>query len=283
LREADGTIREEGLAYLDVLLARAAEHDVSLLLMTANHWGDYGGAPAIVEAVAPGEGLPVEAFYGDARAIAHQRAFLEMLVTRVNTVNGQPYATDPAIFAWELVNEGRCANRAYCEDDGLARWAQTMARALRDAGATQPIAWGGQGFTGAWGEDIEAIAEVDEIDVLTVHLYPDHYGAQAALPGSGLDRIPAAVRYGEDLIHDVAEIARAHGKAPLVEEAGWRTDSASSDEERAIVLAAWARAARVERAGFMPWMIAERGRVDYDGYLIRPESEPETRRVLECE
>src|SRR5690606_12279623 len=87
LRDEDGTVREEGLEHLDYVIARAAEHGVQLLLITANHWGNYGGAPALVAAVAPGEGLPVEAFYADPRALAHQRAFLETLVTRVNSVN----------------------------------------------------------------------------------------------------------------------------------------------------------------------------------------------------
>lgn len=282
LRDADGAIREEGLEALDDVVARAAEHGVQLLLVTANHWPNYGGAPAVLEAVAPGEELPVEAFYADPRAIDHQRAFLETLATRVNTVNGRAYADDPTIV-WELANEARCTNGAYCDDDTLARWAQTMGRALRDAGATQPIAWGGQGFLGAWGEDLERIAQVDEVDILTVHLYPDHYGAQTFELGSGADRVPAAIRYGASFIHDAARVARESDKALLVEEAGWRSEAATRDDERAIVLGAWARVAADVSAGFLPWMIAERDRPDYDGYLIRPESEPRTAEVLRCD
>ncbi|MCA9610752.1 MAG: hypothetical protein KC619_34390, partial [Myxococcales bacterium] len=105
LRDERGALREEGLARLDRILAMAAERDVQLLLITANHWGDYGGAPAVVEAVAPGEGLPVEAFYTDARAIAHQQDYLTALASHVNLENGRRYADDPTIFAWELVNE----------------------------------------------------------------------------------------------------------------------------------------------------------------------------------
>jgi mannan endo-1,4-beta-mannosidase len=283
LRDDDGTIREEGLEHLDLVVEMAEARGVQLLLVTSNHWSDYGGAPAVLRAVASGEDLPVEAFYSDERAVEHQRAYLTALATRINSRTGRRYASDETIFAWELTNEARCADGDLCGERTLERWARTMARALRDAGAVQPIAWGGQGFLDEYGEDLARIATVDEVDVLTVHLYPDHYGAQTLEPGAGIDRIPAAVQYGVDFVRDAAQVARAHDKALLVEEAGWRTESTSGDRERAFVLAAWARVAATEGAGFFPWMIAERDRPDYDGYLIRPEREPVTDAVLRCE
>ena len=47
LRDEDGALREEGLVALDRVLAMAADEGVQLLLITANHWPDYGGAPAV--------------------------------------------------------------------------------------------------------------------------------------------------------------------------------------------------------------------------------------------
>ncbi|MCB9596037.1 MAG: cellulase family glycosylhydrolase [Sandaracinaceae bacterium] len=283
LRDADGTIREEGLVALDRVMAMAAERGVQLLLITANHWGDYGGAPAVLRAVAPGEALPVEAFYTDPRVIEDQRAFVATLVGRRNTVTGVEYARDPTVFAWELVNEARCDDAERCDEGTLARWADTVATAIRDAGATQPIAWGGQGYAGEHGEDLARIAALDSIDVLTLHLYPDLAGALTLEPGAGRDRVTGAVAQGLDALERAAAVARAHRRALLLEEAGWRADGPSRDAERAIVLGAWARAARELDVGFAPWMIAERDRPDYDGYLIRPEAEPATDRVLRCE
>jgi mannan endo-1,4-beta-mannosidase len=232
---------------------------------------------------APGEDLPADAFYSDPRAIAHQQAFLATLLSRTNSRTGRTYSDDPTIFAWELVNEARCTDSTHCTDATLTEWAASMAATIRGAGATQAIAWGGQGFFGSYGEDLEAIARLDDIDILTVHLYPDHFGAQTYDPGAGLDRIAAAVHYGAAWIRDAAAIAREHDKALLIEEAGWRTESGARDVERAIVLGGWARAARELDAGYLPWMIAERDRPDYDGYLIRPEREPRTAAVLRCE
>lgn len=283
LRDERGALREEGLARLDRVLAMAAEHEVQLLLVTANHWGDYGGAPAIVRAVAPGEELPVEAFYVDERAIAHQQAFLTALIGRTNTVNGRAYRDDPAIFAWELVNEARCDDPGRCRESTLPLWALRMRNAIRAARARQPIVWGGQGYLGAHGEDLRELAATSGLDVLTVHLYPDLAGAQTLEPGRGRDRVLAAVTEGTRAIERAAEVARAHELPLLVEEAGWRADGATRDEERALVLGAWARAAAEVGAGYGPWMIAEPDRPDYDGYLIRPEREPATARVLRCE
>ncbi len=283
LRDERGALREEGLARLDRVLAMAAEHEVQLLLVTANHWGDYGGAPAVLEAVAPGEGLPVEAFYADERAIEHQQGYLTALVGRTNTVNGRRYREDPAIFGWELVNEARCDDPGWCRESTLPLWALRMRIAVRAAGARQPIVWGGQGYLGAHGEDLRDLAATSGLDVLTVHLYPDAAGAQTLEPGRGRDRVLTAVHEGTVAIERAAAVAREHALPLLVEEAGWRADGDARDEERALVLGAWARAAADVGAGYGPWMIAEPDRPDYDGYLIRPEREPATARVLRCE
>jgi mannan endo-1,4-beta-mannosidase len=53
IRERDATIREQGLVALDGVLAEAAAARVRLLLVLTNNWEDYGGAAAVVRAVAP--------------------------------------------------------------------------------------------------------------------------------------------------------------------------------------------------------------------------------------
>lgn len=285
VREPDGTLREDGFVALDRVLAAAAEHEVRLILVLSNHWRDYGGALAVLRAIAPSENLPVDAFYSDERAIAAQREYVDALVSRTNTMNGRAYASDPTIFAWELINEARCEDARFCDSETLARWATRMSRAIRDGGAMQLVAWGGVGFAQEHGENFNAIAMHGEVDIMTLHLYPDAAGALTIDPLRGAaPGVLAAITSGAAAIRDRAARARALGVALLVEEAGWRaTDAPWIDSDRALILGTWAGVAWDERVGFLPWMIAEPDRPDYDGYLIDPERHLATVRALACE
>jgi mannan endo-1,4-beta-mannosidase len=281
IRDADGTLREEGLEALDRVLFTAAEHGVRLMLMLTNNWTDFGGAPAVLEMVAPGEGLPKNAFWSEPRAIEAQLAYQRALATRVNTLSGRLYAEDPTIFAWELANEARCEReqtRELCDEATLVNWAKRMSDGLREAGVHQLIAWGGSGYLGQYGEDLRAIGLGGGVDVLTLHMY-----ATSIAPGAGSERAEAAIRWGEDTLRERAEVARALGMPLLLEEVNWKPDPTSErDGERATVLDAWLGLADGLGVGALPWMIGERGRPDYDGYLIRPD-DTATLDVLRCD
>ena len=284
IRDADGTLREEGLVGLDRVLAAAREHEVRLVLVLTNHWPDYGGARAVLAQVAPGEDLPVDAFYSDPRAIEAQRAYIDAIVRRVSTIDGARYAETGTVLAWELVNEARCDDERYCDGGTLVRWARVMADAVRAAGARQLVAWGGSGHLGEHGEDLAAIARDGAVDVLTLHVYPGLRSAVALDADTVGARPLLAARLGADAIRERAAIAREARRPLLVEEMGWRPiGGGDADAERALVLDAWMRAAQGEGAGALPWMIAEQGRPDYDGFLIRAFVERATTGALACD
>ena len=273
LRDDDGSIHEPGLRKLDALLARAASAGVRLLLTLTNNWGDSGGAPRLVELIAPGEGLPKDAFWRDPRMIAAQQSFLHALAGRRNQLTGVPYCADPSVFAWELCNEARCSGPRAQAVTTLVTWARTMATSLRECGVRQPIAWGGSGHRGRHGEDLEAIAADGAVDVLTLHLYPGaHSPWRAALP-SPL-RSAAAQLTGAAVIHDRAALARRYGMPLLLEELGHAmpptVHGAARDRERGEVLRALLAVADGHAIASFPWMIGEHARPDYDGHLIRP-------------
>lgn len=281
LRDDDGALREEGLLGLDRLLAAASAHDVRLILSLTNNWPDYGGAEAVLRMVAPGEALPKDAFWSDPRAVAAQRAYLTALATRTSAVDGIAYGEHEAVFAWELANEARCTTEARCDADTLVDWARAMSDALRSAGATQPIAWGGSGHVGRYGEDLERLARSGAVDVLTVHVYPF---ARHALQSSGGSRVGLATEIARSVLRDRAALARRHGLPLLLEEVGWKPSATGrdGDVERALLYRDWLRIARELEVGALPWMIGETGRPDYDGLLVRPD-DVATWRVLACE
>lgn len=278
LRNDDGTLNEDGLVGLDRLLAAAEEEDVSLILALTNNWTDYGGAEAVLRAIAPTESLPKDAFWTDARAIEAQRNYVDAIISRTNTVNGRAYAEDPTVFAWELANEARCEE---CASSTLTTWARTMALQVRSSGATQLVAWGGIGYRDDHGENFEEIARDGAVDILTIHMYPLNSAAPDGYNARVL-RYIAGAAMGAARVQEAARIARSYGAALIIEEFGWRPATDDRDEERALVMREWVRAAQEEGVGTLPWMIAEAGRPDYDGFLIQPDTDTKTAAVLRC-
>ncbi|MCP4599405.1 MAG: cellulase family glycosylhydrolase [Proteobacteria bacterium] len=271
IRDDDGTIREEGLVALDRLLALSQNRGIRLLLVLTNNWEDFGGAKAVVDAVAPEEDLPKDAFWSDPRAVNAQREYIRTLIERTNTITGEEYAKDPTVFAWELANEARCEDSEWCTDNTLVEWARKMADAAREAGAQQPIAWGGAGYLGDHGEDLDAIAMDAAVDILTLHLYL-HHDNPHLFGLSDRQRIDQAIGIGARLIRDRSELAKFHNMPLLVEEFGWPAPkSANRDAERAEIYRGWLAMAHDEGVATVPWMIGEQGREDYDELLIRPE------------
>jgi hypothetical protein len=81
-----------------------------VILTLDNYWPDYGGIGRAAQWLGLENKLQ---FFTDPAAIALYQDYAEHLVTRVNTVTGIPYAQDPTVFAWELMNEPR----SWCTDD----------------------------------------------------------------------------------------------------------------------------------------------------------------------
>ena len=262
IRSDDGGLLEEGLFALDQVLSIAEQYDVRLILILTNNWADFGGAPAVVELLAPGGRLSKDAFWSDSRAIDLQLGYQRALAERVNTLTGRAYRDDPTIFAWELANEARCTKRSLCDERTLVRWARRMSDGLRASCVQQLISWGGGGYLGEYGEDLRLIAAEGGVDVLTFHMY-----------GSMLARDPElAIEWGLSSLRERSQAVGQFGLPLLLEEVNWKPGPESDrDAERATVLGAWLEAAAEEGMGTLPWMIGERGRRDYDGYLIRPE------------
>jgi mannan endo-1,4-beta-mannosidase len=278
LRDGDGTLREEGFAALDRVLYEASIADVRLVLILTNNWSDYGGAAAVVEMAAPGEGLPKDAFWSEARAVAAQVEFVRTLVARTNSLTGRRCGEDPTVLAWELANEARCDDPVWCDGDTLAAWAKVMSQAVRQAGGRQPIFWGGAGAMGEHGEDMRRLAAFGGIDVLTLHIYLDS-SVFALNPEE--ERVRLAARFGAAIIEDRAAAAEELGMPLVVEELGWKPLAEDRDAERAAVYEGWLAMAHDLGLATAPWMIGEQGREDFDGLLIRP-TDTRTWEVISC-
>ena len=113
-----------------------------------------------------------------------------MLANRVNTFTGVAYKDEPAILAWEIGNELRCSS---CRGTSkLPDAVRELAAFLRQVAPNQLISDGGDGFDdnpqayvgltnfyavrGDEGASFTRMADIDELDMLSYHLYPNNYG-----------------------------------------------------------------------------------------------------------
>lgn len=209
---------EDSYVLLDNVLAAARHYGVRVILTLSNNWGDYGGVPQYLRwAGTDPSGLNQEAFYSHPRTREFYRAGLLKLLLRRNTVTGVRYVDDPAIFAWELMNEsvvlterGRAARIA---------WIREMAAFIREYDPNHMISAGLLGYSTRRDRDEWLrVMRLPEVDYADSHIYPE--SLEGWREGRGAARL-------FDLLDDRAALARYVLKKPLViGEFSFRTDGA---------------------------------------------------------
>ena len=231
-----------GLERLDSLIASATEAGIRLILPLVNQWPDFGGIHFYLQAL----NLPDEpaVFFRSPHAQNACLRWIEHVVTRHNTLTGRAYADEPAILAWELINEPRCPVPQGSET--LLHWADMMSSAIKTLDRNHLVMAGDEGFfqrrsrshlyDGRYGVDTEALLRLPSIDAGTFHLYPEHW---ALSPGPGADRWIAA--------H--LELSSRVGKPMLLEEFG------STSRKRALHYRRWIRLMQNGGAGALLWML----------------------------
>ena len=157
-----------------------------------------GGAMAYVKwAHAAGErapdGAPLrrrEDFFTSRLCRDWFKAFVSKMLTRVNSVTGVAYRDDPAIFAWELINEPRVQGDA--SGDVLQAWIEDVAAYAKTLDDAHLLTVGTEGFYGGVTDATRASNEhppgggaerlggdytrnffVTELDFACVHLWVD--------------------------------------------------------------------------------------------------------------
>lgn len=274
LQPRPGELDERVLRALDWLLDAAGRRGLQLQLTLTNFWKDFGGMPQYVawsraERQGGGGGSgnrappPLEergdAFFDDPRAQQLFRAFVERVMTRVSTVTGKPYRDDPAIHAWDLVNEPRYepppgggggsaaadahnANNANCNK--LARWLHDTAAFVKSLDPNHRVTAGLEGFFGPstpdlvrranpyasaaeHGADFAAAFASPHLDFCCLHLYPNQWLPSSGRSGeSGHDdasRVAWAAAWVE--AHAEACATALRGKPLCVQEFGWKASA----------------------------------------------------------
>jgi mannan endo-1,4-beta-mannosidase len=167
-----------GLQRLDYVVKAAEKRGIKLIIPFVNNWLDYGGMDAYKYFCQEDQNSKSE-WYTSAKCQAQYQKYIKAVVTR--------YPNSPAIFAWELANEPRCAG---CNVTVITEWARQTSKYIKTLAPKHMVAVGDEGFgltappsspdpssypnTFNEGTDFADLIALPDIDFGTFHLYPDH-------------------------------------------------------------------------------------------------------------
>ncbi|MEJ2400928.1 MAG: mannanase, partial [Xanthomonadales bacterium] len=245
-RDAGDRYNETLLRGLDYLLDELAKRGMHAVIFLNNFWEWSGGMGTYLYWTNGGEYVDLgdpehpwpafpdftAGFYASAAANRLFRRYVEALVTRTNTVNGTPYAKDPAIMAWQLANEPRPGYRnalGFSRLDGYYRWIAETAGLIHTLDPNHLVSLGSEGTMGCL-QDATCFREahaIDDIDYLTFHMWPKNWSwFDAQDPAATFPRTQARA---DAYMTDHLAVARRLGKPIVLEEFGLERDGGAFD------------------------------------------------------
>jgi len=198
-----------GLEKLDYVLAAARQAGVKLIIPLTNNWRDFGGMDQYVRWAG---GQYHDDFYSNPTIRGWYKDWISHLLNRVNTITGVAYKDDPTVMTWELGNEPRCVGSGVyprspgCSVATLTSWADEISRHIKSVDRRHLVSVGDEGFlcddpastdwTVNCGEGVDTVAfgKLPAIDVMSYHLYPDHWGKDAAWGTAWIERHSAEAK-----------------------------------------------------------------------------------------
>ncbi|MBD3174183.1 MAG: cellulase family glycosylhydrolase [Armatimonadia bacterium] len=152
-----GLVENDHVAVLDHLIAEAKERGIYTMLTPIAWWptpGDEGGFSSHI---------PMADMVADPTTWPIQQRFLAEFVSHVNPETGLAYKDDPAIVAFETINEP--IPPAGTPDEVITDYINAHVEAIRGTGCDKPI------FFNGWGGRHQALA-ASEVDGCTFNWYP---------------------------------------------------------------------------------------------------------------
>ncbi|HDQ25369.1 MAG TPA: hypothetical protein ENN43_01315 [bacterium] len=159
----------------DYVMDSAARHGTRVIIHFSDNWEYYGGAKVYAQ-WAGHENKNM--LWTDPKANEYYRQTIKKFITRKNTVNGKLYRDDPAIFAWDLMNEPRNENDPTGEV--LNKWIEETADYIKSLDPNHMVTTGSEGYylgedgTHYSGSDFIGGHKPKSIDFCTYHIYPTY-------------------------------------------------------------------------------------------------------------
>ncbi|KAF6144963.1 hypothetical protein GIB67_013314 [Kingdonia uniflora] len=190
LQISPGLFDEKVFQGLDFVIVEARKNRIRLILSLVNNLEAFGGKGQYVRwAKEAGVNVTIDSFFSDPTIKGYYKNYIKAIVTRKNSLSGVKYSEEPAIFAWELMNEPRCASSSSAPV--LQAWITEMAAFIKSLDDKHLVTVGLEGFyglkainrssvnPGEWaaslGSDFIQNSAVENIDFASVHAYPDSW------------------------------------------------------------------------------------------------------------
>ena len=161
---------------LDFLIDECRRSGIYAVLTPIAWWGG-GYAPGSIHGFSDRYDMPQ--MTTDRQAWALQARFLKQFAEHVNRYTGKRYADDPAVLAFECINEPLYPKGT--PDSLVTEYINALADALRASGTTKPI------YYNSW-QGRNAAAGAARIDGVTGSNYPTGLASGRALKGPQLNR-----------------------------------------------------------------------------------------------
>ena len=206
LQVEPGVYNDTLLQGLDFMMAELEKRQMKAVLYFNNAWEWSGGYGAYLDWVGysgdvmsskePGKRVhfdrtPVPSYDGwweymqyasafvvndSARALAANH--VRHIVSRRNTITGQPYSQSPALMAWEIANEPRCFADDSLHKARFVEWIDQQSTLIKSLDPNHLVTTGSEGYHGCQ-DDYElfnAIHTLPNIDYACIHIWPNNWG-----------------------------------------------------------------------------------------------------------
>ena len=198
IQTAPGVYSESALRDLDNVIAKGKERGIGFIIPFINYWDELGGICQYnTWAGASNPSTNMAFFLSNSDTQKWYKDYIKMLLNRVNTVTGIAYKDEPAIIAWQIMNEGR--NRG-ASAHVLRDWYQEIAQYIKSIDPNHLVSTGEEGFdegtpsvysVGEYSNTYALRANegtsyvlntaIPEIDFGTAHWYPNEFGFGTAI------------------------------------------------------------------------------------------------------
>jgi mannan endo-1,4-beta-mannosidase len=189
-----GVYNEAEFDLFDYIVQSAIAHNIKLLPALENNWTAYGGIDQRLqwEGLSGGDSNRWM-FFNQSKCpgcFTQYKNYVNHVLNHVNHYSGVAYKDEPAIFAWELMNEPRYQNATPDENTTgttLRAWVDTMASYIKGIDSHHMVDAGleGQqssyGYGGDAGNPFVYIQQSPYIDFTSAHPYPTESWANLTL------------------------------------------------------------------------------------------------------